>query len=60
MGVVKFNIKMNLGSESHPEEAPKDQKREGQTGLGASKRDHNVKQEEAQGIISFKVVRNDK
>lgn len=35
-------------------------KREGQTGLGASKRDSNVKQEEAQGIISFKVVRNDK
>jgi len=51
---------MNLGSESYPEEAPKDLKREGQTGLGASKRDHNVKQEEAQGIISFKVVRNDK
>lgn len=35
-------------------------KREGQTGLGASKRDQHVKQEEAEGIITFKVVRNDK
>jgi hypothetical protein len=32
----------------------------GQTGLGASKRDQNVKQEEAEGKITFKVVRNDK
>ena len=53
--------------DTHPEDRPPSNttandtnKREGQTGLGASKRDQNVKAEEAQGIISFKVVRNDK
>jgi len=35
-------------------------KREGQTGLGASARDTNVKTEEQLGLIEFIVVRNDK
>lgn len=34
--------------------------RDGQTGLGASKRDANVKSEEEAGMIEFIVVRNDK
>jgi hypothetical protein len=54
---------MNLVADiPHADDAPRESntKREGMTGLGASKRDQNVKQEEAQGIISFKVVRNDK
>lgn len=32
---------------------PQLEKREGQTGLGASKRDQHVKFEESQGIIEF-------
>jgi hypothetical protein len=42
------------------DQSSKQQRKEGQTGLGAATRDIKVKSEEDQGLIEFMVVHNDK
>jgi len=55
-----MQIDTRARSESPNHETSSKVKREGQTGLGASARDTNVKTEEQLGLIEFIVVRNDK
>ena len=56
----KETMQIDTRARQDVQESPSKIKREGQTGLGASARDTNVKTEEQLGLIEFIVVRNDK